>query len=68
MGRIVYDEWIKSLERYLHVLLDVFQIMPNHMHGIIGLWMTPPSPGLGVAYTLCRVNSKRPRLQQGETL
>jgi REP element-mobilizing transposase RayT len=37
LGKIAYDEWIKLPERYPRVLLDVFQIMPNHMHGIIGL-------------------------------
>ncbi|MDR1022146.1 MAG: hypothetical protein LBL94_02575 [Prevotellaceae bacterium] len=37
LGKIAYDEWIKLQERYPRVLLDVFQIMPNHVHGIIGL-------------------------------
>ena len=36
LGKIAYDEWIKLPERYPRVLLDVFQIMPNHMHGIVG--------------------------------
>ena len=36
-GRIAYDEWIKLSERFLNFELDVFQIMPNHMHGIIVL-------------------------------
>jgi REP element-mobilizing transposase RayT len=37
LGKIAYDEWLHLPERYPHVLLDVFQIMPNHVHGIIGL-------------------------------
>ena len=36
-GMIAYNEWIKLPERFLNIELDVFQIMPNHMHGIIVL-------------------------------
>jgi len=36
-GKIAYEEWIKLSERYPNVLLDAFQIMPNHIHGIIAL-------------------------------
>jgi putative transposase len=36
-GRIAYDEWIKLSERFPNFGLDVFQIMPNHIHGIIVL-------------------------------
>jgi len=34
-GQIAYDEWAKLPERFANFELDVFQIMPNHMHGII---------------------------------
>lgn len=34
-GQIAYNEWIKLSKRFLNFELDVFQIMPNHMHGII---------------------------------
>ncbi len=34
-GKIAYNEWIKLAERFQHFELGVFQIMPNHMHGII---------------------------------
>jgi putative transposase len=34
-GQIAYDEWGKLAERFKNFELDVFQIMPNHMHGII---------------------------------
>lgn len=42
-GRIAYNEWIKLPERFPNFELDVFQIMPNHMHGIIsvGAGFTP---------------------------
>ena len=36
-GEIACEEWGKLSERYHNVLLDVFQIMPNHIHGIIAL-------------------------------
>jgi len=36
-GQIAYDEWGKLPERYPNFELDVFQIMPNHLHGIIVL-------------------------------
>ena len=34
-GIVAYNEWIKLSERFPNFQLDVFQIMPNHMHGII---------------------------------
>lgn len=34
-GIIAENKWIKLSERYPNFELDVFQIMPNHMHGII---------------------------------
>lgn len=36
-GMIAYNEWIKLPERFSNFELDVFQIMPNHLHGIIVL-------------------------------
>lgn len=36
-GLIAYNEWIKLAERFSNFELDVFQIMPNHIHGIISL-------------------------------
>ncbi|KQM67186.1 hypothetical protein ASE74_06905 [Pedobacter sp. Leaf216] len=36
-GTIAYNEWINLSDRYSNFELDVFQIMPNHMHGIIVL-------------------------------
>jgi putative transposase len=54
-GAIAYDEWPKLADRFHNFELDVFQIMPNHMHGIIvlntvGAGFTPaligPAPAL----------------------
>ncbi|RLJ76686.1 transposase [Pedobacter alluvionis] len=36
-GTIAYNEWVNLAERFPNFELDVFQIMPNHMHGIIVL-------------------------------
>jgi len=36
-GQIAYNEWVKLSERFQNFELDVFQIMPNHIHGIIVL-------------------------------
>ena len=34
-GRVVEREWTKSQEIRAEIELDVFQVMPNHFHGII---------------------------------
>jgi REP element-mobilizing transposase RayT len=52
-GEIAYREWVKLPERFPTVELDVFQIMPNHMHGIIIL---TESTGDGVGDGRVRVN------------
>ncbi|HRO44286.1 transposase [Agriterribacter sp.] len=36
-GNIAHHHWEKLSERFQNFELDVFQIMPNHMHGIIFL-------------------------------
>ena len=36
-GFVAYHEWAKLPQRFPNFELDVFQIMPNHMHGIITL-------------------------------
>ena len=36
-GQIAHNEWMKLAERFENFELDVFQIMPNHIHGIIAL-------------------------------
>jgi REP element-mobilizing transposase RayT len=34
-GITAYDEWAKLSERYPGIIFDVFQAMPDHIHGII---------------------------------
>jgi REP element-mobilizing transposase RayT len=45
-GLIAYNEWIKLADRFSNFELDVFQIMPNHIHGIISL--LPVGSGLAL--------------------
>jgi len=37
LGLEAYNEWTKLTERFPNMEMDVFQIMPNHMHGIVVL-------------------------------
>ena len=46
-GKIAYAEWLKLSERFSNVELDAFQIMPDHMHGIILL----KNPPVGAGFT-----------------
>src|SRR4030095_7462370 len=34
-GKVAYEEWLKLPIRYDHFHIDIFQIMPNHMHAIV---------------------------------
>jgi putative transposase len=45
-GKIAYQEWARLPEQFPNLALDAFQIMPNHMHGIIILH-TPIPVGAG---------------------
>ena len=47
-GQIACDEWDQLPKRFPYFELDVFQIMPNHMHGII-LLTEPVGATLAVA-------------------
>jgi hypothetical protein len=47
-GQIAFDEWMKLPERYPNLELDVFQIMPNHIHAII-LLTNPATVGATLA-------------------
>lgn len=42
MGAIVQDCWYDIPQHFSNAALDVFQVMPNHMHGIIFLDGTFP--------------------------
>jgi putative transposase len=34
-GKMVDEEWKRIKDRYGYVILDTYQIMPNHLHGIL---------------------------------
>ena len=36
-GVIVYEEWNRTSENRKEIVLDQFIVMPNHVHGIIGI-------------------------------
>lgn len=44
-GRMVLAEWNRLPERFPHLVLDAFVVMPNHVHGI--LVITDPAPTVG---------------------
>jgi len=46
-GQIAHNEWEKLNQRFPNLELDVFQIMPNHLHGIIAL----NNPPVGAGFT-----------------
>jgi hypothetical protein len=37
-GQVAYNEWYKTSELRPNVSLAKFQVMPNHIHGILRLW------------------------------
>ncbi len=37
VGQMIETWWNKIPERFSHVYLDTWEIMPNHIHGIIGI-------------------------------
>lgn len=45
-ARIVRDCWFDLPNHYLHVSLDAFVVMPNHIHGIIILVDTYGAGGM----------------------
>ena len=50
-GKLVDAEWNRIPERYDHVVMDEYKIMPNHLHGILEIvrrgGVTPPSLNTG---------------------
>src|SRR3990172_6630712 len=54
-GRIAYDMWKGLLKVFENIALDIFVVMPNHMHGIIMI-DNPPNEPVGDAYS--EINNK----------
>ena len=57
MGQIAYNEWLNTPQLRPNVSLDVFVIMPNHIHGII-LINDMDTPGRGELHSPL-INSPR---------
>ena len=53
-GQMVLDVWLELPKHYPHVVLDAFVVMPNHVHGIIGLTEQQVGAGLRPAPTMGR--------------
>ena len=34
-GQIVHEEWIRTAEIRKEIIMDLFVVMPNHLHGIV---------------------------------
>ena len=66
IGEIAYNEWIKLPKRYFNVSLDIFQIMPNHIHGIIILNNTFVGAGLAPAQNNQGVAQNKNTIAQNE--
>jgi putative transposase len=41
VGRLVEQEWLRLPLRFSHTHLDVYTVMPNHLHGIIVIDQDP---------------------------
>lgn len=50
-GQIDQNKWLKLKERFSNMELDVFQIMLNHIHGIIALISSNISVPVGAGFT-----------------
>lgn len=48
-GQIAHDEWVKLSTRFPSMVKDVFQIMPDHIHGIITLTEVDASSRVSVS-------------------
>ncbi len=47
VGRIVYEEWIKTAIIRSNIILDEWILMPNHIHGILVITERMPSVETG---------------------
>ena len=55
-GKIAHDQWIALTERFQNCELDAFQIMPNHMHGIIVLKTAVTTRPVGATLAVAPTN------------
>ena len=64
-GSIVWEEWMRTEEIRTEVVLDAFVVMPNHIHGIIGIvdgaTITDGVGAHGRAPLRCGIACRRPK-------
>ena len=58
-GRIATDVWHDLTERFDHISLDAFVLMPNHLHGIIVINEVPDVPATDVRAQFIAPNPHR---------
>jgi REP element-mobilizing transposase RayT len=52
IGQIAERFWQRIPERYKNIILDAFVVMPNHIHGIIGIKYDMESEFVGAIHEL----------------
>ena len=52
-GKMIEEQWLALIERFPNIELDVYQIMPNHSHGIIVI-VEPVGATLAVSHRRAR--------------
>lgn len=57
LGEIVQVTWFNLPDHYPNVILDIFCIMPNHVHAIIVLHENVPAVGVGLKPTPTKFES-----------
>jgi len=65
-GGMVQKEWGKLINRFSHIKLDKFVVMPNHFHGIVIIKNAPVGvPLVGTQHGLVYKNRQREGRPQG---
>ena len=59
IGKIVNEEWLRTTRIRPGIELDVFVLMPNHIHGIIVIKEESPIPNVGTHS--CASPQRKPR-------
>lgn len=57
LGIIAYNEWVALAGRFPNLELDVFQIMPNHMHGIVVIVPVEKTVPVGATLAVAQTNT-----------
>ena len=58
-GCIVAQEWQRTPQVRAYVVLDAWVVMPNHVHGLIGLRSSKPGPVETPRYSVASLSTGR---------